>query len=91
MSEPSIDDFLKEIAVKVGTIQLEADCNEHNLDWKRIHELGQDIAAAVWNARELLGFHNHENQLIELTTMLDEHPEKWEGPCMCKMCLEYAQ
>jgi len=87
----TVDSLLQEIVVKAGVIQLEADSKEHNLDWKKIHELGQDIAIAVWSARKQLGFHDHENQLIDLTMMLDEHPEGWEGPCMCKMCLEYAQ
>lgn len=24
--------------------------------------------------------------LLEMTNMLDEHPEGYEGPCLCKLC-----
>jgi len=88
MSKPSIDDLLQSIATKSGAIQMDADCNEHALDWEKVHEWAQDISIAVWDIREQMGFHGHENLLTELTMMLDEHPEKWDGPCWCKMCLE---
>lgn len=91
MSKPSIDELLQNIYTKAGAIQLDADCYEHALNWDRVHKWARDIAIDVWDIREQLGFHTHEDLLIKLTMMLDEHPEEWDGPCMCKMCLEYAQ
>lgn len=28
--------------------------------------------------------------LLEMTTLLDEHPEGYEGPCLCKLCCSYG-
>jgi hypothetical protein len=30
-----------------------------------------------------------ERQLYALTALLDEHPEWWDGPCMCATCRSY--
>lgn len=30
------------------------------------------------------------NRLVELTRLLDEHPEGYDGPCECKLCLSYV-
>lgn len=34
-----------------------------------------------------LGF---EAGCIDVTKHLDEHPENWDGPCMCALCMSYA-
>ncbi len=86
----SIDELLQGIEVKAGAIQLDADSKEHALDWKKVHGWARDINIDIHDIREQLGFLAHESRLIELTMLLDEHPEEWDGPCMCKMCLEYA-
>ncbi len=26
-----------------------------------------------------------------LTGQFDEHPEDWDGPCFCKLCMSYAE
>lgn len=31
-----------------------------------------------------------EAELLEITMHLDEHPEGYEGPCLCKTCTSYA-
>lgn len=31
-----------------------------------------------------------EDQLVELTQGLEEHPDWWDGPCSCKTCMSYA-
>jgi len=32
-----------------------------------------------------------ENEsLLNLSAGLDEHPENYDGPCMCKLCMSYA-
>lgn len=28
--------------------------------------------------------------LLKMTNMLDEHPEGYNGPCMCKVCCSYG-
>jgi cell shape-determining protein MreC len=28
-------------------------------------------------------------ELLKLTEQLDEHPEGYDGPCFCKMCVGY--
>jgi hypothetical protein len=30
------------------------------------------------------------NQLLDMTMMLDEHPEGYDGACLCKLCQSYA-
>lgn len=30
------------------------------------------------------------DELIQLTRLLDEHPEDWNGPCECPTCMSYA-
>ena len=30
------------------------------------------------------------DMLLEMTKMLDEHPEGYDGPCLCKMCMSYS-
>ena len=84
----TIDHLLQGVEAKAGAIQIDADSKEHTLDWENIHAFARDINVAIWEIREQLGLHAKENLLDELTEMLDEHPEKWEGPCLCKSCLE---
>jgi len=31
-----------------------------------------------------------EAELLEITEILDEHPEGYEGPCICAVCRSYA-
>jgi hypothetical protein len=31
-----------------------------------------------------------EAELLEITGILDEHPEGYEGPCLCEVCRSYA-
>jgi len=31
-----------------------------------------------------------DDELIELTIPLDEHPDNWEHPCMCASCRSYC-
>ncbi len=39
---------------------------------------------------KMLGLAAKHGLIIELSSLLDEHPEGWEGPCECKSCIEYA-
>jgi len=31
------------------------------------------------------------NDLLELSSNLNEHPEDYNGPCMCKLCQSYGE
>jgi len=31
-----------------------------------------------------------KEELLQLTEMLDEHPEGYDGPCFCKLCMSYG-
>lgn len=90
MSNPTIDALLNSILAKAGAIQLDADSKEHTLDWKKVHNWARDINVLVLEIQERLGLANKDELLLSLTMMLDEHPEKWDGPCLCKSCLEAA-
>ena len=26
---------------------------------------------------------------VGITSIMDEHPEDWDGPCFCKICMSY--
>jgi hypothetical protein len=30
------------------------------------------------------------DELLEITSCMDEHPDEWDGPCYCKMCKSYS-
>ncbi len=36
------------------------------------------------------GWKAERNMLIEMTRKLDEHPEGYDGPCLCKLCMSYG-
>lgn len=33
---------------------------------------------------------NERQELLLMTNMLEEHPEGYEGPCMCQECCSYG-
>lgn len=37
-----------------------------------------------------LGISLLEDKTLSLTRLLDEHPEEWDGPCECQLCLSYG-
>lgn len=46
-------------------------------------------AREAWDNRN--GFEATERRaLLEMTEMLDEHPEGYDGPCSCKLCQSYG-
>lgn len=34
--------------------------------------------------------HEEENALLKLTEGFDEHPDGYDGPCMCQLCQSYS-
>ncbi len=39
---------------------------------------------------ELQPWKQERDALLDMTKLLDEHPEGYDGPCMCKLCLSYG-
>lgn len=33
---------------------------------------------------------NDRNDLLELSRLIKEHPEGYDGPCLCQMCCSYG-
>ena len=59
-------------------------------------EEGHTMTLSEWKTLDFIGVPktNREKQqyeeLIEKTKAEDEHPEFYDGPCMCKMCQSYS-
>ncbi len=83
-----IDEQLFIIEKFAGAIQLDADNKEQSLSWEKVHEWARDVVIASLEIRKILGLAAAHDRLIELTMLLDEHPEKWDGPCWCQSCIE---
>lgn len=47
-----------------------------------------DCIAAASAISQQLGLDDAHELMMELTRLLDEHPEGWEGDCECKSCVE---
>lgn len=45
-------------------------------DWRELDLVGD---------RSILG-----RELLSRTEMEDEHPEDYNGPCLCKLCMSYS-
>jgi len=43
-----------------------------------------------WNELCILDGGEEAAKLLELTEYEDEHPEDYNGPCMCKLCQSYG-
>lgn len=46
----------------------------------------EEIAAFIADP----AYAKHKADLIDLTMKFDEHPEGYDGPCLCKLCQSYA-
>lgn len=54
----------------------------------KIKEFASDCMTAAKRISEQLGLNEAHELIMELTRMLDDHPEAWEGDCECRSCLE---
>lgn len=59
-------------------------------DNPKIKEYAGDCMAAASKISGLLGLGEARELTLELTRMLDEHPEGWEGPCECPGCIQVS-
>ena len=51
-------------------------------DWKELERLNKVGALKPLRGRGL--------ELVEKTRQVEEHPDDYEGPCECRMCISYA-
>ena len=72
---------LSEIIVKAMVI-------ESSTKDPKIKEHAVDCMAAVTRINERLGLNAAHELMLELTRMLDEHPEGWQGDCECVTCMD---
>lgn len=54
---------------------------------RRIREL-EAILAEVNNKAAMLKL--ERGMLLDMSSLLDEHPEGYNGPCLCKLCCSYG-
>ncbi|MCJ7747843.1 MAG: hypothetical protein MUP27_08870 [Desulfobacterales bacterium] len=47
---------------------------------RRLGMIGHKIRAEI----------DRETELIKKTEEEDEHPEEYDGPCMCRLCCSYG-
>ena len=53
--------------------------------------MGEELTDAEWKELETEGPETvHGKELLQRTWTEDEHPEWFEGPCFCALCLSYA-
>ncbi len=53
-------------------------------DWKRLDELFSKSRALTKEEQ------NECDALFEKTREVDEHPEDWDSPCQCQLCMSYG-
>jgi hypothetical protein len=63
----------------------------HDMIIALIGELADNKSAVVVSLLKKAFMWKKERQaLLEMTRLLDEHPEGYEGPCLCKLCCSYG-
>jgi len=55
---------------------------------KRLGWLSPVEAAGLREKHDL--WKAERDMLLEMTTLLEEHPEDYEGPCLCQLCQSYG-
>jgi hypothetical protein len=56
------------------------------MEWEDLEHLGELHAEKKISK---IGMDNYTT-LLERTMEVDEHPEDYEGPCLCKLCCSYG-
>jgi hypothetical protein len=56
-------------------------------DQQERREAGNEILRRLEQA---IIWKKEREMLLEMTSQLDEHPEGYEGPCLCELCCSYG-
>jgi chromosome segregation ATPase len=64
-------------ALEAENTDLEQACDAHQADTLQATKI-------IWALKAQIG------QLLNLSRNIDEHPEDYDGPCECRLCLTYA-
>ena len=65
--------------------------NQHFCDFEAMRAaLASVLPARDGEDAEIVRLRAENEQLLGLSSSLDEHPEDYQGPCMCKLCMSYA-
>lgn len=72
---------------------MEYNCDDCRADCAQVqealcHKSHIETAKQLQDEKEQLKKEN--TGLLKLTELLDEHPEAYEGPCLCKLCISYG-
>ena len=55
-----------------------------------VSDLQKDRAELLTQAERITKLEADNKQLLELSENLDEHPEDYDGPCLCQLCKSYG-
>ena len=83
----TVDELLSSVAANCLAIQTQKKSELRDL------KVAEQVEAALHSLgliRQQLGTSLLEEKTLSLTRLLDEHPEKWNGPCECRLCLSYG-
>jgi len=79
---------MKTMAENLLAIHAQAFIIEASSDHERIKACTENIHVFASDIEIQMGLAAQHNKLVKLTTMLDEHPEGWDGECHCQTCRE---
>lgn len=82
MGDP--DDLLDEARDVLA--DMKRDLEGLNVQWQR-ERVAQDMLN-LW--RRVKSSQSAQRALVAMTRAMDEHPEGWDGPCECSLCMSYG-
>lgn len=58
----------------------------------RVAKVARELAgkSPLAIAEAMVTIEDQRNALFGMTAALDEHPENYDGPCQCRLCMSYA-
>lgn len=77
----TISDCLAVLTINLTIINSNIDMAKRNICIDNCHKAASRIS-------EMTGLEASHELMLELTRLLDEHPDGWEGACECSDCME---
>ena len=84
----TISHILAELETKVAIVTVLINTKEDQRGNMDPNAILLEIENLIIEMQDLLGLTAKDDLLKELTGMLDEHPDGWEGDCYCTTCIE---